>query len=100
MSMIEERKPKLLLHVCCAPCSSHVLELLSNEYDITVYFYNPNITDNDEYDKRFGELERFVGEAPFAMDVKTVDGGYDSKIFFEMSKGMEELPERGARCYQ
>lgn len=100
MSIIEERKPKLLLHVCCAPCSSHVLELLSKEYDITVYFYNPNITDNDEYDKRFGELERFVGEAPFAMNVKTVDGGYDSKIFFEMSKGMEELPERGARCYQ
>ena len=100
MSMIEERKPKVLLPVCCAPCSSHVLELLSNEYDITVYFYNPNITDNDEYDKRFGELERFVGEAPFATDVKTVDGGYDSKIFFEMSKGMEELPERGARCYQ
>ncbi len=98
--MIEERNPKLLLHVCCAPCSSHVLELLSKEYDITVYFYNPNITDKDEYDKRFKELERFVAEASFTANVKTADGGYDSEIFFEMSKGMEELPERGARCYQ
>ncbi len=93
-------KSKLLLHVCCAPCSSHVLELLEKQYDITVYFYNPNITERDEYDKRYNELQRFIKEAPFAVGVMAVDAGYDADAFFEMSRGMEHLPERGARCYE
>lgn len=100
MSGLNDEKLKLLLHVCCAPCSSHILELLSEQYDITVFFYNPNITEKDEYEKRYGELIRFIEEAPFAINVVAVDGGYDSEAFFGMSKGMEELPERGARCYK
>lgn len=100
--MIENRRelPKLLLHVCCAPCSSHVLELLSKNYDITVYFYNPNITEEAEYVKRWEELKRFLREAPFANGAVAEDGGFSPEVFFEMSKGMEELPERGVRCYQ
>ena len=100
MDKKNENKQKMLLHACCAPCSSHVLELLSKEYDITLYFYNPNITDENEYIKRYKELVRFINEAPFAVDVVAVDGGYDADSFFNMSKGLEELPERGARCYK
>ncbi len=98
--MEDKIRGKLLLHVCCAPCSSHVLEKLASYFDITVYFYNPNITDKLEYEKRFSELERFVGEAPFASRVKVVDGGYASELFFDMSKGLEDEPERGPRCYK
>ena len=100
MDIIEQIKPKLLLHVCCAPCSSHVLELLEDEYDITVYFYNPNITKEPEYEKRIAELKRFVSEAPFAKNVKIVEETYDPDTFFQMAKGLEQEPERGARCYK
>lgn len=100
MDKNNEKLPKLLLHVCCAPCSSHVLEILSHQFDITVYFYNPNITDKSEYEKRYMELERFISEAPFATGVTACDGGYNPDIFIDMSKGMEELPEKGARCYK
>ncbi len=93
-------KQKMLLHACCAPCSSHVLEVLSGLYDITIFFYNPNITEEGEYKKRVAELIRFVGEAPFAMGVKVIDGDYEPELFFEMSKGLEEEPERGKRCYK
>lgn len=100
MNHKDNQKPRLLLHVCCAPCSSHVLEVLAQEYEITVYFYNPNITDSFEYKKRYSELERFVTEAPFAKGVVPIDGGFCAELFFDMSKGMEDLPERGARCYE
>lgn len=96
----DKKCPSLLLHVCCAPCSSHVLELLSNEYNITVYFYNPNITKAPEYEKRIAELKRFVAEAPFARNVTIVEEEYDPNTFFEMAKGLEKEPERGARCYK
>ena len=95
-----EKKQKMLLHACCAPCSSHVLELLSKDYEITLYFYNPNITEKMEYEKRYKELLRFISEAPFTVGVVAVDGGFDADSFFDMSKGLEELPERGARCYK
>ncbi len=101
--MIDEtmhNKNKLLLHVCCAPCSSHVLELLAEEYDITVFFYNPNITEQEEYKKRIAELRRFVKEAPFARHVSVVEGDYEPELFFDMAKGLETEPERGARCYK
>ncbi|MBE5954006.1 MAG: epoxyqueuosine reductase QueH [Lachnospiraceae bacterium] len=93
-------KSKLLLHACCAPCSSYVLELLNQEYDITVFFYNPNITEKLEYKKRYEELLRLIKEAPFSIDVIAIDGGFDAESFFLMSKGMEEYPERSARCYK
>ena len=95
----EGRKPKLLLQACCCPCSSHCLEVLSGHFDITVFFYNPNIDDHEEYVKRLNELYRFTEQAPFAQDVKVVDGDYEPELFYEMAKGREELPERGARCY-
>lgn len=95
----EERKPSLLLHACCCPCSSHCLELLVSHFEITVFFYNPNIDELEEYQKRIDELYRFTKEAPFAKDVRILDGGYDPEPFNEIAKGREDLPERGARCY-
>jgi predicted adenine nucleotide alpha hydrolase (AANH) superfamily ATPase len=95
-----ENMKKLLLHVCCAPCSSHVLETLENAYDITAYFYNPNITENTEYIKRISELKRFVSEAEFAKNVKVAEGEYEPERFFEIAKGLENEPERGSRCYK
>ncbi len=94
------RKERLLLHVCCAPCSSYVMELLAEEYDITLYFYNPNITEESEYKKRYIELQRFLQEAPFTVGITALDGGYSPTPFFEMSKGLEDEPERGSRCYR
>lgn len=97
---IMQNNEKLLLHVCCAPCSSHVLELLENEYRITAYFYNPNITEQEEYEKRIAELRRFVSETPFTGDVAVEEGEYAPELFFEMADGLEEEPERGKRCYK
>lgn len=93
-------KPKLLLHVCCAPCSTYVIKLLSEEYDITALFYNPNMSDADEYDKRVKELRRFVTEAEFAKNTKIVIKEYAPEVFYEMSRGLEDEPERGRRCYE
>jgi predicted adenine nucleotide alpha hydrolase (AANH) superfamily ATPase len=69
-------------------------------YEITAYFYNPNITENEEYVKRISELKRFVSEAEFAKNVKVAEGEYEPQRFFEMSKGLEDEPERGRRCYK
>ena len=91
--------PALFLHACCAPCSSYVLEYLSEYFDITVFFYNPNITDFDEYLKRKNELIRFIEEKHFKNPVKMVDGDYSPEIFFDSSKGREELQAGGARCF-
>ncbi len=93
-------KKRLLLHACCCPCSSHCLEVLSqHNFEISIFFYNPNIDEQDEYLKRYEELIRFTREAPFATQVKIIDGGYEPEIFYEMAKGLEDLPERGKRCY-
>ncbi|MCM1273437.1 MAG: epoxyqueuosine reductase QueH [Clostridium sp.] len=98
--MSDPKKQQLLLHVCCAPCSSHVLECLSPEFDITAFFYNPNITEEEEYNKRINELKRFVAEADFAKNVTIREGDYEPECFWELSEGLEEEPERGARCYK
>ena len=94
-----EELPKLLLHACCAPCSTHCLEVLAAYFDITVYFYNPNIDEFEEYKKRLEELERLKKEADFAKNIKIVDGSFEPDRFYEMAKGREDLPERGLRCY-
>lgn len=94
------KKPTLLLHACCAPCSSHCLELLEKEYDITLFFYNPNISSKEEFDKRYNELVRFVREAPFTKEVKIVCTEYNAFEFYEIARGLEDEPERGKRCYQ
>ena len=91
--------PRLLLHACCAPCSSYVLEYLTEYFDITVFFYNPNITEYDEYLKRKAELKRFISQKSFAHKVKQIDGDYEPNLFFEIAKGRENIPEGGARCF-
>jgi len=92
-------RPHLLLHVCCAPCSSYVLEYLTRYFKITILFYNPNITPEDEYQYRLCELKRLIREGGYEESVRLIEGRYDPSEFFEMAKGMEDLPERGARCY-
>ena len=96
-------RPKLLLHACCAPCSSYVLEYLSKFFDITLYFYNPNITPVGEYTYRAEELLRLVGEMGLGGDVNVAVAKYNSDEFYNIAKGLEEEIEggaRGARCYR
>ena len=94
-----ENRPALFLHACCAPCSSYVLEYLTKYFKITIFYYNPNITPETEYTKRVKELQRFIHEAGYEEDVTFVEGDYDPQVFFDMARGMEDLPERGLRCY-
>ena len=96
----EKKVPRLLLHSCCAPCSSYVLEYLSNYFEITVFYYNPNITDKDEYNKRVEEIKKFISSFKTKYKVKLIEGRYDPKEFFEISKGLEDEPERGKRCFE
>ncbi|MCR4840510.1 MAG: epoxyqueuosine reductase QueH [Lachnospiraceae bacterium] len=91
-------RPKLLLHACCAPCSSYCLEYLSQYFDITIYYYNPNIEPEEEFDYRVSELKRLISEMPEAAGVKLVVPMYDNSEFKNVVKGLEEEPERGARC--
>lgn len=89
----------LLLHACCAPCSSYVLEYLSRFFEkITVFFSNPNITDRAEYEKRLNELYRLCREAPFARHTEVLDDPTEPTVFFSAARGLENEPERGARC--
>ena len=89
---------KLLLHACCAPCSSYCIEYLSNYFDITVFYYNPNIDTDEEYEKRVNELKRFVSEFKTRFPVTVVDAGHNQEDFNKMAVGLENEPERGARC--
>ncbi|MCH5323631.1 MAG: epoxyqueuosine reductase QueH [Eubacterium sp.] len=91
--------PRLLLHCCCAPCSSYVLDYLAEYFDITAFFYNPNITENDEYEKRKAELKRYISERTFRYPVSVIDGDYSPQLFYDIASGREELPEGGERCF-
>lgn len=95
----EQRVPSLLLHACCAPCSSYTIEYLSRYFDITLYFYNPNIAPAEEYEKRIAELERLIGQMPLARPVKILVGEYEPEKFEALAKGREDLPEGGERCF-
>lgn len=90
--------PKLLLHVCCAPCSSYCLEYLSAYFDITVYYYNPNISIKEEYEYRLREEERFLALKDFARPVGMTESEYRPEDFFKAVKGLEQEPEGGLRC--
>lgn len=92
------RRPRLLLHACCAPCSSYTLEYLAAYFDITVLFYNPNISPAAEYDFRAAELARYIAEAPCGHGVSLRVAAYDPAPFYDLSRGLEDLPEGGARC--
>ncbi len=93
------RKPTLLLHACCAPCSSAVLEKISEVFDITLFFYNPNISPESEFVFRLEELGRLVSEMKLE-GTEIIAPGYDNSEFEEIAKGLEQLPEGGARCYK
>lgn len=95
----EERVPKLLMHSCCAPCSSYCLSYLAEYFHITIYYYNPNITEQAEYQKRVKEQQRLLGELPVKYPISFVEGAYEPEVFLAMAKGMEQLPEGGGRCF-
>ena len=92
------RRPTLLLHACCAPCSSYVLEYLAEYFHITVFFYNPNITEAAEYQKRVEEEKRLIRELPVKYPVSFIEGTYEPERFVAEVKGLEQVPEGGARC--
>lgn len=91
--------PTLLLHSCCAPCSSYVLEYLSQYFKITVFYYNPNIFPKEEYIKRVKEQKRFISQLPVKNSVDFIEGDYEPQDFYEIAKGMEHIPEGGERCF-
>ncbi len=95
--------PKLLLHSCCAPCSSYVLEYLSPYFSITVFFYNPNIHPEAEYKKRLKEQIKFINTFPAKNEVKLITGPYEPELFLQKVKGLEQEKEgqrRCLKCYQ
>lgn len=92
--------PTLLLHSCCAPCSSYVLEYLSGYFAITVFYYNPNIWPEEEYDKRVEEQKTFVSRFPTKHPVSFLEGNYDTDRFYEIARGLEQVPEGGERCFR
>ena len=93
----------LLLHSCCAPCSSYVLVYLAAYFKITVFYYNPNITQSEEYEKRVAEQKRLIDalnekkETTFRIDI--MEGDYEPQKFFALAKGYETCPEGGERCF-
>ena len=92
--------PDLLLHVCCAPCSSYVLEYLTEYFNITALFYNPNIDGEMEYRHRAEELKRFIEEKKFKNRVKVIVLPYNPQEFYDTVKGLEECKEGGSRCFE
>lgn len=97
---LEGKVPTLLLHSCCAPCSSYVLETLSSYFKITILYYNPNIYPEEEYIKRKEEEKRFISEFPTKYPVKFMDCDYDKESFYKMAKGLENKKEGEERCYK
>lgn len=93
--------PSLFLHSCCAPCSSYCLEYLSDHFEITVFYYNPNIFPDTEYEDRVNEQERLIrelNEAGVKHPICLVKGEFRPEVFYEAVKGLEKEPEGGARC--
>lgn len=90
----------LLLHACCAPCSSAVLERLSSFFKITIIYYNPNITEEKEYLKRLEELKNFIKKIKTKYPINIIDTRYDPQEFYTIAKGLEKEKERGKRCYE
>ena len=99
-------RPGLLLHACCAPCASACLERVRDSFDVTVFYYNPNITDANEYEKRVDEIKRLIdiyneeGKAEHHGEISLLCGRYDSEEFYDIARGLEDSPERGPRCHR
>lgn len=90
--------PRLFLHSCCAPCSSYVLEYLSQYFEITVFYFNPNIAPEEEYRKRVEEQRRLIEQLPAIHPIQFVEGRYEPEEFYSRVRGLEKEPEGGARC--
>ena len=96
----EGKVPRLLLHSCCAPCSSYVLEYLSDYFEITVFYYNPNIFPESEYTKRILEQQMLIQDMNVKHPVSFLAGSYERERFYEIAKGLEHLKEGGDRCFK
>lgn len=95
----EDLVPRLLLHSCCAPCSSYCISCLAEHFRVTVFYYNPNIYPPEEYWLRAEEQKRFVERYPTKYPVKYIEAPYEQERFYEITRGMEEIPEGGERCF-
>lgn len=93
-------KPTLLLHACCAPCSSYVLEYLTKYFKITILYYNPNIYPEEEFDKRYNEIDKLIKEMPSCSDVELVNVGYRNSDFEDAIDGLRDELEGGKRCFK
>lgn len=96
----EQIVPSLLLHACCAPCSSACLEYLNENFDITVFYYNPNISPKAEFEKRLEEEKRLISEMLPDKNIKVIEGSYNYSDFLEAVKGLESVAEGGERCFK
>lgn len=94
----ENKVPTLLLHSCCGPCSSYVLEYLSDYFKITVFYYNPNIYPEDEYDDRINQQKKIIENTNAKYPINLIEGEYNTKFFYDLVKGLEKCPEGGERC--
>lgn len=96
--------PRLLLHSCCAPCSSYCMEYLREYFRITVFYYNPNITEKEEYQKRVQEeirlIEAYNEQVKKGHKIEIIEGDYEPDCFLEMARGLEQCEEGGARCFR
>ena len=95
-----DKPKKLLLHSCCAPCSSYVLSLLTKYFDITIYYYNPNITIKEEFEKRLKEQIRLINEINKENKIDLIEGKYDKEAWEKEVKGLENEKEGGFRCFK
>lgn len=93
-----DKREKLLLHSCCAPCSSYVITYLTNYFDITILYYNPNISPYEEYIKRKNEQIKLITEMHTQNNINIIDCDYDNEIYNKLIQGLEDEPERGNRC--
>ena len=96
---LEKKTPSLLLHSCCAPCSSYVIEYLSQYFNITLFYYNPNIYPEEEYHLRAEEQKNFIEKFPAKNPVKFLEGEFEKELFYQTVKGLEDVPEGGERCF-
>ncbi|HWT76011.1 MAG TPA: epoxyqueuosine reductase QueH [Mobilitalea sp.] len=96
----ENRRPSLLIHSCCAPCSSYVLEYLSSYFNITIFYYNPNIHPREEYIRRVEEQKNLIKAMPLPSEVHFIQGEYQPEQFYNKVKGLEAEPEGGKRCFE
>lgn len=94
-----ENPPSLLIHSCCGPCSSYVLEYLSNYFKIVLFYYNPNIYPQEEYFKRLDEQKRIINKIDSINKIELVEGEYNTKKYYDAIKGMENLGEGSQRCF-